>query len=364
MASFHLSIWTAFFMSVVLNISLKRFADEWHFLDLPDTRKLHEGAVPLCGGIAIFAAFVIANIWLENTMQLSWPVVSGLCLILVFGALDDRFGLPALPRLLVQTLAAYMIIGISDAANFNLSVIVSPELADQLSPIIVPMAIIFIVGIINAVNMTDGVDGLAGGSAAASLFWLALLALHAGHAPVMMQSLILLAAVVGFLGFNLRHRWRMKASVFLGDAGSTLLGAAIGCFIVALSVGKSGLPFPVLLWLIVIPIVDTLSLIVRRIAAGRNPLSADRWHLHHLLLEAGLSPARTTVVLVALSALCGAIAYFSIILGIPEELLIAGLLVPAVLHTIFVLRMTGQSRAAHHMPRPASPQTTIPGATP
>ncbi|KXF78725.1 hypothetical protein ATN84_02810 [Paramesorhizobium deserti] len=364
MASLYLSILTAFSLSIVLNIGLRRFAGEWRLLDVPDARKLHEGAVPLCGGIAIFAAFFIANILLEDRMQLSWSVFSGLFLILLFGAMDDRFALPALPRLLAQTVAAYMIINIGDVANLNLSGIVPPELTAQLTPLILLVAIVFIVGVINAVNMTDGVDGLAGGSAATALFWLALLAFHGGRVSTAVQSLILLAAVIGFLGFNMRHRWRMKASVFLGDAGSTLLGAVIGCFIIALSAGRNGLPFPVLLWIVVIPVIDTLSLIIRRIAAGRSPFSADRWHLHHLLQDTGLSPARTTLVLVALSALGGAVAYFGVIMQLPAQLLAAGLIIPVALHTIFVFRMTGQSHAALRLPRPANPQTTIPGAAP
>lgn len=364
MASLYLSILTAFSLSIVLNIGLRHYAGEWHFLDVPDARKLHEGAVPLCGGIAIFIAFFLANVWLGDGMHLSRSVVLGLFLILLFGAMDDRFGLPALPRLLAQTAAAYMFINAGDIASLNLSGIVPPELTGQFSSLVLLLAIVFVVGIINAVNMSDGVDGLAGGSAAASLFWLALLAVHKGHAAITVQSLILLAAVIGFLGFNMRHRWRAKASVFLGDAGSTLLGAATGWFIIALSCGRDGLPFPVLLWVVVIPVIDTLSLIVRRAAAGRSPFSADRWHLHHLVQEAGLSPAKTTLVLVALSALCGAVAYIGILLQMPEELLTAGLMIPAVLHTIFVSRMTGQSRAALRLPHPANSHTTIPGAAP
>ncbi|GAB1580853.1 MraY family glycosyltransferase [Phyllobacterium phragmitis] len=364
MASLYLSILTAFSLSIVLNIGLKRVAGEWRLLDVPDARKLHEGAVPLCGGIAIFIAFFIANVWVEAGMHLSRSAILGLFLILLFGAMDDRFALPALPRLLAQIVAAGLIVDIGEVASLNLSSVLPPEVAARFPMLVLLIAIVFVVGIINALNMTDGVDGLAGGSAAASLFWLALLALYGERPAIAVQSLVLLAAVIGFLGFNMRHRWRRRASVFLGDAGSTLLGAVIGCFVIALSAGRHGLPFPVLLWVVAIPVIDTLSLIIRRVAAGRSPFSADRWHLHHLLQDAGLSPARTTLVLVALSALCGAVAYLGVLLQIPAQLLTAGLIVPAVLHTVLVFRMTGQSRAALRLPRPANPQTTIPGAAP
>ncbi len=222
------------------------------------------------------------------------------------------------------------------------------------------LAVIFIVGTTNAVNMLDGVDGLAGGYLTLSFFWLALLAQSIDRLDIAVEALVLMSAIVGFLVFNLRNRWRSRAAVFMGDAGSTMLGTAIAFLILKLASGDNSLSFSLLLWLVIVPITDTLVLICTRMAAGHSPFRPDRLHLHHLLQERGLSCGQTTALLIAVSFLCGAIAYGALVMGIPDPVMLAALIVPVGLHVGFVTT-TGRHRAASDIAPKASKLADHPG---
>jgi len=370
----------AFVLSVAFCIGFRELAREWYLIDIPDDRKRHDGAVPLCGGIAIFLAFAIAASIVQGTSDQAniLQLLPGLALVLVTGVLDDRFNLPVMPRLSAQLLAAALIIGMAGIERLSLGMNIawpSTGLTAEsgtiflAGPLFLLLALTFIVGLINAVNMSDGVDGLAGASSAAAFFWLAVIGFDFGQHRLGLQTLALAAACLGFLVFNMRHRWRMKASLFLGDGGSTLLGAALAGTSLILASGDPAIAFPVLLW-VAVPVIDTLSLIIRRLAMRRSPFSADRQHLHHLLMDAGLSCGQTAMAVMALNLLAGAVAYIAIRTGVPAWIMLVSLLMPAVLHTLFVRRMTRGQRPAvvvaatiAETTKTAKPNLTFPGTT-
>lgn len=334
-------------LSILLIVGLRPIAKDMRLVDLPTGRKRHDGEVPLCGGLAIFVAFILGGFGLDEAYRLPWNWALGFLVLVLIGVADDRWRLPPLPRLATEVVAAailsagigaLLVIGIGTPSPWHIT---APVLVAALS-------ILFIVGTANAINMLDGADGLAGATVAAALFWLALIAMHVGDRFVAIQAIVLIAAIIGFLVFNMRHPWRASASVFLGDAGSTILGGVLATFILCLA--SEGRPAPAvscltLAWLVVVPICDTLSLMIRRIAAGRNPLSSDRWHLHHLLLDCGVSPAAVAPIIAGASALCGAVAYCGIVFRVPDLYLALGLLVPLLAHTVFVIAVQGPSRA-------------------
>ncbi|KAB2700174.1 undecaprenyl/decaprenyl-phosphate alpha-N-acetylglucosaminyl 1-phosphate transferase [Ochrobactrum sp. Kaboul] len=371
----------AFVLSVAFCIGFRELAREWYLIDIPDDRKRHDGAVPLCGGIAIFLAFAIAASIVQGTSDQAniLQLLPGLALVLVTGVLDDRFNLPVMPRLSAQLLAAALIIGMAGIERLSLGMNIawpSTGLTAEsgtiflAGPLFLLLALTFIVGLINAVNMSDGVDGLAGASSAAAFFWLAVIGFDFGQHRLGLQTLALAAACLGFLVFNMRHRWRMKASLFLGDGGSTLLGAALAGTSLILASGEPAIAFPVLLWVVAVPVIDTLSLIIRRLAMRRSPFSADRQHLHHLLMDAGLSCGQTAMAVMALNLLAGAVAYIAIRTGVPAWIMLVSLLMPAVLHTLFVRRMTRGQRPAvvvaatiAETTKTAKPNLTFPGTT-
>lgn len=371
----------AFTLSVAFCLGFRGLAREWYLVDIPDARKIHDGNVPLCGGIAVFLAFFAASFL---TPVLSGPAdaiafLPGLFLILVTGVLDDRFNLPVAPRLAMQVVAAFLMIEIAGLNQIHLGLAVGTEQSISLSAseisgevlvgaFFLIIALAFVVGLVNAVNMSDGVDGLAGSASAAAFFWLAAICFWVDENRIGLQTLALAAACSGFLVFNMRHRWRAKASLFLGDGGSTFLGATLAGIILILANAHATAAFPIMLWVVVVPVMDTLSLIVRRVAARKSPFSPDRQHLHHLLIEAGLTSGQTAVAVMALNFLAGAIAYIAICLEIPAWPMLLTLLVPVIAHTLFVLRtnrglspiVTATVTEPAQTPKP---NITLPGAT-
>ncbi len=328
----------AFGLSVLMTHVLRGPVSAVGLVDHPDFRKRHDGAIPLCGGLAVFLSFLMINFvggeidWLSRNM---WV---GLAIILAIGVIDDRIGLPAIIRLVAQFIVAFIIV---DLGRLNGPAFLGSSISVVLSTLALPVAyviaILFVVGLTNSLNMLDGVDGLAGGCAAVALFWLAVLSAHFDAQVIAFHAVILCAAVCGFLVFNIRSPWRSRASVFLGDAGSTSLGVVIAALMIALSCSQSGPPLPVLLWLVIVPVVDTLSLIVRRLKKGRSPLAADRMHLHHLLLEQTGSPMKTAGIIIAITAICGAIGSAGAILDVPDAIMTFALFVPMALHSSYVI---------------------------
>ena len=136
-------------------------------------------------------------------------------------------------------------------------------------------------------------------------------------------------AALGFLYFNARSPWRAQAAVFMGDTGSLLLGLLLGWFAVRLAMADRPALAPITaVWILALPIGDTVTLLVRRALRGRNPFHADRQHLHHILLALGLSNGQTVTALVALSFALGALALVTESAGVPQ-------------HVMFYAYMTG-----------------------
>ncbi|MCX2698795.1 MraY family glycosyltransferase [Ochrobactrum chromiisoli] len=360
----------AFALSVAFCLGFRGLAREWHLIDIPNTRKTHDGHVPLCGGIAIFLSFSAAAFLtpaMTGSANASF-LLPGLFLILVTGVLDDKFNLPVAPRLAIQVLAAFMMIGMAGLTQVHLgfSSGVMDAVATQVltGPLFVVLVLAFVVGVVNAVNMSDGVDGLAGSASAAAFFWLAVISFSITENRIGVQSLALSAACIGFLVFNMRHPWRAKASLFLGDGGSTFLGAALAGIILILSDMHAATAFPILIWVVIVPVIDTLSLIVRRLAAHRSPFSPDRQHLHHLLLDNGFSDSQSAMAIMALNFCAGAAAYAAIRFEIPAWSMLVALILPAIAHSAFVLRTNRTLRPiAVEAAPPAKANITFPEAT-
>jgi len=174
---------------------------------------------------------------------------------------------------------------------------------------------------INAVNMLDGVDGLAGGVALVTLSGFAVL-LWLDGASGWQIPLLLALAVTGFLAYNLRGPWRSHASVFMGDSGSTVLGFVLAWLAIHSTQSSGATVYPVVVaWMLVLPAADALSLFFRRLSKGRNPLSADRCHLHHVLVRAGLSMTVTVYLLLLGQAVFVGIGVAGWYFGVPQWLL-------------------------------------------
>jgi UDP-GlcNAc:undecaprenyl-phosphate GlcNAc-1-phosphate transferase len=354
------SLLNAFLLAVVTILISGSRAVRIGLMDIPKGRKTHDGAVPLTGGIAMFAGFLIPAVILSSSYDIHWGLVFGLMMLVGLGVADDIWDLAPRTKLCGQVVAALtmalaggMLIG--PGSLFGDAVAGSPWVT-------VPFTVFFVVGVINAFNMIDGLDGLAGGVAATALFWIVAAAWLGGVDGAAVEPLLVLCATLGFLVFNIRHPWRKRAAVFMGDAGSMMLGGAIAFFAIGLAKGGAGgahPPLPAILWFFALPVFDTVSLIGRRLAAGASPLVGDRRHMHHLLLEAGLRLEQATGVLIVASGLLGAVGFAGWRLGLPPIVLTIGLLVPFALHLSFVCfgwkalqRRIGGRRAKTTAPTP------------
>jgi len=324
----------ALLLSIVLISLMGRFSTLIGLVDIPVGRKRHNGQIPLVGA-AVFVAFAVATLLLKH-----WPdgytgFLLGLSLLVVLGVVDDLYDVRASIKLFAQTACAGLMV--LPSAHFVRHIGFLP--ADHLLPLqwAIPVTILAMVGLINAINMMDGIDGLAGSLTLGSLFWFGIAASALGLDGEFSISILAAFCVIGFLGFNLRHPWRSRAGVFLGDAGSMMLGGVLGFLAIAVSQPGSGqgLSPVAVLWIFSIPATDTLSLAVRRLAAGRSPLSSDRLHLHHLMLDAGFSESQAVAALSACAAVLGGIGTIGWLLGASDGIMLVGLAAPVGLHIWF-----------------------------
>ncbi|MDB5572567.1 MAG: hypothetical protein JWN93_3750 [Hyphomicrobiales bacterium] len=318
----------------------KSVAPRVGLLDYPDVRKHHAGAVPLVGGIGVFLSSLLA---IAATPQL-WVSIHWLLLasaaIVALGAYDDRYDMKALTKLLFQiAIATILVLGATPSL-----------LRLQELPLLPPwavdaVAIFFLVGLMNAINMLDGSDGLAASVASVALAALVVAASLAGASATQGGASIFLTSVVAFLLLNAQTPWRRQASVFLGDAGSMLLGLVVGYFVLDLTNAQHRpWAFSHAIFFVAFPLVETASLAMRRTVHGGSPFRADRDHMHHLLLEAGFSPAATAMIVSGASlALAGTagllhVADFDLI-----SCLVVGALVVAA-HALAVRYLTSRRR--------------------
>ena len=224
----------------------------------------------------------------------------GLVICFAIGFWDDRFPLRARYRLAAQ-LAAAGCVAAGGTVLHSLGTTFSP-VPVGLALLALPVTLVAVAGIVNAYNMSDGLDGLCGGYAAVALgafgICAALIAAEGGTDPgaralAELAPVILpfLGAILGFLVYNMRHPWRRHAASFLGDAGSMSLGFLVGWVALRLATGygKASMPPVTAVWIVALPLIDMFSCMIRRPLEGLTPMSADRRHIHHLLMERGLS---------------------------------------------------------------------------
>ena len=291
-------------------------------LDHPRGRKDHALPTPVTGGVAVMLGVF-------GTLPLLMPLSNamiGFCLgaglLLVVGVLDDLHDLPWLPRIAAQCTAALILVHVGGVRADHVGPLIGST-SIGLGSFSVPFTVFITVGIINAVNMADGADGLAGSLTLVALVMLAAASLVAGNQHLFAHIVPLIGAVAGFLMLNMRHPWQPRARAFLGNSGSAIIGFTLAWLAIHVS-HSPGHPVSSILgpWLLAPPLIDCIVLITRRLREGRSPFSADRGHMHHLLLDAGFPPSQVALGLAGLSLLLGSLASCALYLGVPPSLLV------------------------------------------
>jgi UDP-GlcNAc:undecaprenyl-phosphate GlcNAc-1-phosphate transferase len=311
------------FIASLLAIKLfKPVAIEVGLVDKPNERKLHSGNIPLIGGIAIFLAVLFTSFFfLPNTIELRMYLIASAMMVFI-GALDDKFDLRVRVRIVGQIIvASLMIYGIGSYIE-NLGNIFG--FGDvHLGTLGVFFTYFCIIVAINAFNMVDGIDGLIGALSLNTFTALAILFILSGQTHYVSYPLIIVAAIIPYLIYNLGLFQQQTKKIFMGDAGSMFIGLSVIWLLTLGSQGENAAFRPVTaLWICAIPLMDMLSIVVRRVQNGRSPFKPDRDHLHHILQRNGLTTKKTLVVITIISVFFSLMGIVGEILKINETLML------------------------------------------
>lgn len=315
----------ALLITAIAILCLRPLALRIGLTDKPNQRKQHEGEVPLVGGIAVFIGAsgalllcVLLNIPVAPLAVLAAWFAASLLLVSV-GVYDDLAGLSPLLRFAAEIAAVLIMILVGQTLLTDLGWITPGETLVSLGWLAVPFTVFAAVGIINAFNMCDGLDGLSGNLALVTLLAFGIADGVWGGGARLALTNVISAAVVGFLLFNQRMLWRTKAMVFLGDAGSMMLGLTLVWGAIDLSQGADRVLSPAAtLWFLMVPVYDTVRVMLRRLAHGNSPFLADAFHLHHLLIRAGWSVSASISIICIMAALGAAVGLFCNAYRVPE----------------------------------------------
>jgi UDP-GlcNAc:undecaprenyl-phosphate GlcNAc-1-phosphate transferase len=281
-------------LSMFITISLipvvRRAAIRVNAMDFPDARTMHDHPVPKSGGIAMaLGVFIPIILWAPGNPFVKAVLLGG-ATVTFFGAIDDFRSLGYKAKFLGQAIAALIVIFYGDVKIECLGVFL-PDGCFLSNWIAVPLTLIVIVGVTNAINLSDGLDGLAGGITLLSFICVAYLAHGTEQPTIGIFAVAVAGAIFGFLRFN-----TYPAILFMGDAGSQLLGFLAVTLSVKLTQVSAPLSPLLPLLLLGFPILDTLTVMLERIREGKSPFVADKTHFHHRLIRLGLFHTEAVLV--------------------------------------------------------------------
>lgn len=300
-------------------------------LDHPGGHKQHDASTPFVGGFGIVAVmFAVLAVGAALFPELSAlplrVIVLGAAVLFVTGFADDIWHLSFKIRFVIQALVAVAMVVLGGVGLSSLGELL-PRLSADMGMLAIPFTIFATVGLINALNMIDGIDGLSGSLSFTSMAGIAMVAVTSGQTGYLVMAVALMGGLAGFLYFNLRYPGNLKARVFMGDNGSMLLGFVFAWMLIGLSQGQQAAMAPVTaLWLFGVPLLDTVSVMLRRVWLGKSPFHADRHHLHHLFLRAGFRVSDTVRMVILVQALLVAIGLAGEYFNVPEYLMFGAFL--------------------------------------
>ncbi len=277
---------------------VKDFAIKVGALDAPDDRKVHTKPIPRMGGLAIYAAFVLAVLASMYVSREVMGLLVGGTVILIVGIIDDLKPLPARVKLLGQIIAAVVLVMFDIKIEWLTNPFGEMIYVEYLA---IPLTILWVVGLTNTVNLIDGLDGLAAGVSTIASVTILLVALQQNFWTVAVLTAALAGSALGFLQHNFN-----PAKIFIGDTGSMFLGymlAAISILGTVKSAATIALIVPIVA--LGLPILDTAFAIIRRYMSGRPIFKPDKGHLHHRLLEMGLTQKQAVLLMYVMSGCLG-----------------------------------------------------------
>lgn len=293
-------------------------AERLGLIDHPhDARKIHNHPKPLVGGIGMAFGIVLTLLLFLPGFSTYGFLLATLAIVLM-GAADDRFDVHFKVRFLIQAGAVLLLYfccgtGLTSFGNLlALGEISTGWLA-------LPMTIFCVIGVINAVNMLDGLDGLAGGTSLMAFIAFATLSFIGGNSALLVINLTFMGALIAFLRFN----W-YPSKLFMGDAGSMMLGFVLAYVSLELTQGPGATISPsAALLVLALPVTDTITVMFRRIQKGHSPFHPDKTHIHHMLMRLGISHPTAVKLIVLTSAVTGGLGVAGTLLGFSDAQLFA-----------------------------------------
>ncbi|MEG3756699.1 UDP-N-acetylglucosamine--undecaprenyl-phosphate N-acetylglucosaminephosphotransferase [Pseudoalteromonas carrageenovora] len=322
---FWLPLTISFILSFLAIKIVNPIAIKTGLVDYPCARKVHEGHIPLVGGIAIYLSIMLASVlFIEQSRDLNIYLVAA-ALVLFLGVLDDRYDLSVKTRLVAQVIvASLMIFGTEIHLNSLGFILGGFEL--KLGPLGIVVTIVAVIAGINAINMMDGIDGLAG---SLSLIAFAAIAffLNKAASDWFLLPTLFIASLLAYLMFNLKLH-KSFSKIFMGDSGNMLIGLSL----VWLMVLSQNLETPAFkpvtaLYIMGVPILDMATVIIRRLKSGKSAFSADRQHLHHLFEAAGYSRTFSLIFISSFATIIAVLGCGADIFLVPEWVMLVTFIV-------------------------------------
>ena len=343
----------AFIISFIFSFAttplVRRLAYRIGAVDVPkDKRRVHKRPTPRIGGLAIIFGFMVAIIsFSDNWSKELGSILIGAGILAVLGVIDDCKELDAKLKFVVQIIAALVVVLYGD---IKISVFSNPNVFSQSPYLVLPnwasvtVTVLWIVFMTNAVNFIDGLDGLAAGVSAIMSMSLVFIAITYHEYDIALMGLAIMGSCFGFLPYNFN-----PAKIFMGDTGSMFLGYMLSVLSVqGMFKSYAVISFAVPLIMLGLPLFDALFAMMRRVLSGKNPMSADRGHLHHRLYDMGFSQKQTVFILYAIS---GVLGITSILLA-EQRFLRAMLLSICVIIFILIATMMGKNSYVHKIDSP------------
>ncbi|WP_034461715.1 UDP-N-acetylglucosamine--undecaprenyl-phosphate N-acetylglucosaminephosphotransferase [Buttiauxella noackiae] len=331
-----------FVFTLVFLFFARKAAKHIGLVDRPNYRKRHQGLIPLVGGISVYVGICFAFLasWLSSSYYVPHARLYLGCagVLVLVGGLDDRFDISVKFRAFTQAFVAIVMMVYAELYLSNFGYILG-SWEFLLGPFGYIVTLFAVWAAINAFNMVDGIDGLLGGLSSVSFAALGIILILDGQTSLAMWCFAMIAAILPYILLNLGVLGR-RYKVFMGDAGSTFIGFTLIWMLLQTTQGSSHPINPVTaLWIIAIPLMDMIAIMYRRLRKGLSPFSADRQHIHHLIMRAGFTSRQAFTLITLAAALLASIGVTAeYVEVIPEWVMLALFLLAFVLYDYCIKR--------------------------
>lgn len=331
-----------FVSSLTALFLLRKLAKKVGLVDQPNSRKLHSGAIPLVGGVALCVTIAQYFYYNPHLFPSSGLYVLCICTLTLVGVLDDKFDVHYRVRFLIQGGLSILVIVYAGLDLYTLGNLFGYGTV-KLGMLGYIVTVLAVIGAINAFNMVDGIDGLLGILSIITFSSLSIILYNYERPSLAYAVFIIVIAIIPYIMFNL-GAFGKRRKVFMGDAGSMLIGFTVVWFLLLASQtgAKSPLRPVTALWFIAVPLMDMTAIIIRRLKRGVSPFRPDREHLHHIFQKFGFNSVQTLILISAIAIVFSAIGIVGELSQVPEYIMFWLFMVTFVLYNFILAKLSSR----------------------